>query len=388
MRHPLRLSRLIAALALIATGAPAPAAEPVAAGKAGRGDLRVMLVGQALVKKDLRTIVPESVAQARDYLSGADVVFTNLETSIAPLGFTGPPRSATSVYGSPAVLDCLKAMGFNLLSLANNHAFDLLESGLLATRGEVARLGFAHAGTGANAEQAAGAAILDTPGGTVALVAMASGGVQLTPETWAGTARAGVNFLEVKPDGSLNPEHRDRILHAVREAAARARTVIVYQHNHYWGEPRGHDGPPGRERRIDRFETPAWMEKWARQLIDAGAGIFVAHGNPALHGIEIYQGRPILYGLGNYIFQSAGSLDRYGPLTWNSAVVDVRFTGGRLSAVRLKPLVLALEGEARGAPFLAQGGEATAILSRLADLSRRYGTELRITHDSAEVNLK
>ncbi|MEY4815437.1 MAG: hypothetical protein RLZZ162_2510 [Verrucomicrobiota bacterium] len=360
----------------------------LSAGEADRGDVRVMFVGQALVKKDLRVVVPESVTQARGYLGGADVVFTNLETTIAPVGFAGKPRSASSVFGPPEVLDCLKAMGFNLLSLANNHAFDLLESGLLATRAEVARLGFSHAGTGRNADQAAGAAILETPGGKVALVAMASGGAQLTPEAWAGPGKAGVNFLELKADGSLNSEHRERMLHAVREAAAKARTVIVYQHNHYWGEARGKDGPPGRERRIDRFETPGWMETWARELIDAGATVFVAHGNPALHGIEIYRRRPILYGLGNYIFQSANSLDRYGPLTWQSAVVDVQFTGGRLSAVRMKPLVLAMEGEARGAPFLAQGGEAAAILGRLADISRRYGTELRITGDSAEVFLK
>ena len=69
-------------------------------------------------------------------------------------------------------------------------------------------------------------------------------------------------------------------------------------------------------------------------------------------------------------------------------MVDVQFTGGRLSAVRMKPLVLAMEGEARGAPFLAQGGEAAAILGRLAELSRRFGTELRIVGDSAEVFLK
>ena len=359
-----------------------------AAGQADRGDVRVMLVGQALVKKDLRVVVPESVTQARGYLGGADVVFTNLESTIAPVGFAGKPRSASSVFGPPEVLEGLKAMGFNLLSLANNHAFDLLESGLLATRDEVARLGFSHAGTGSNADQAAGAAILETLGGKVALVAIASGGVQLTPEAWAGPEKAGVNFLELKADGSLNSEHRERILDAVREAAAKARTLIVYQHNHYWGEARGQDGPPGRERRIDRFETPVWMENWARELVDAGATIFVAHGNPALHGIEIYRGKLILYGLGNYIFQSSSSLDRYGPLAWQSAMVDVQFTGGRLSAVRIKPLVLAMEGEARGAPFLAQGGEAGAILGRLADLSRRYGTELHITGDSAELTLK
>ena len=362
-------------------------AAAVTAVAAAKEEMRVMLVGQALIKKDLRPLAPLAVAQAREYLAGAEVVFTNLEATVAPPGARLPLRSATVEHGTPEVLECLREMGFNLLSLANNHAWDLLERGMFVTREEVARKGFVFAGTGANAGEAAGAGVLDTPAGRVALVAMASGAVQLTPETWAGPDKAGVNFLEVRPDGTLNPEQQERILDAVRAAAAVAPTVLVYQHNHYWGELRGRDGPAGRERRIDRFTTPAWMEAWARRLIDAGASLYVAHGNPALHGIEIHRGRPIFYGLGNYIFQSYANLDRYGPLASLSAVVDVRFTRGRLTAVQLRPLVLALEGEARGAPFLAQAGEAVAVLSTVAEQSRRYGTQVRITGDSAEIVL-
>lgn len=44
--------------------------------------------------------------------------------------------------------------------------------------------------------------------------------------------------------------------------------------------------------------------------------------------------------------------------------------------------------ETRGAPSLATGEAAAAILGRLADLSRRYGTELRIKDDAAEAMLK
>lgn len=354
----------------------------------GRADLRVVLVGQALIKNDLRPLAPASVAQAREYLRGADVAFTNLEAAVAPAGAPVTPRTETAVHGMPDVIDCLRDMGFNLLSLANNHAADLREGGITITREEVGRRGFAYAGTGANAAEAAGAGYLETPAGKVALVAMASGAGQLTPNTWAGPDQPGVNFLELRPDGTLNPEQRNRILDAVRAAARQARFVIVYQHSHYWGESRGVDGPPGRERRIDRFTTPAWMETWARQLVDAGANVYVAHGNPALHGVEIYKGRLILYGLGNFIFQSQGSLDRYGPLAWYSAVVDARFADGRLTAVEFRPLALAMDGEARGAPYLAQGGEAAAILGRLADISRRYGTQIRIDKDRAEVVLK
>ncbi|MDA2929650.1 CapA family protein [Acidobacteria bacterium AH-259-O06] len=361
------------------TSPPEPVASP---------SLRVVLVGQALIRKDLRPFAPESVEQARGYLGGADVAFTNLEVAVAPKGAPVKPRSETVIPVSPAVLDCLKDMGFNMLSLANNHAWDLRAEGVLTTIAEVDKRGFARAGTGANADAAAAAGYLDTSAGKVALVAMASGAGQLKPETWAGPDRTGVNFLELRQDGTLNPDQKDRILRAVREAARRARFVIAYQHNHYWGERRGVDGPPGRERRIDRFDTPAWMEGWARQLIDAGASIYVAHGNPALHGVEIYKGRLILYGLGNFIFQSRGSVDRYGPLAWYSAVVDCEFVDGRVAAVRFKPLALAMDGEGRGAPYLAQGGEAAAILGRLADISRRHGTQIRVEGESAEVVLR
>jgi poly-gamma-glutamate capsule biosynthesis protein CapA/YwtB (metallophosphatase superfamily) len=352
-------------------------------------DLRVLLVGQALIKKDLRAIVPESVASAREYLRGADVVFTNLEASIAPPGANVTPRSATAAIGKPDIAECLRDMGFNLLSLANNHAADAGTLGFTTTRQEVGKLGFGFAGTGANITEAVGPGYMDTRAGKVALVAMASGATtQLSPDTWAGANQPGVNFLELQANDVLNPEQKTRNLDAVREAAKHAGLVIVYQHNHYWGDRREIPGPPGRDNRVHRFTTPKWMESWARELIDAGAHIYVAHGNPALHGVEIYKGRLILYGLGNYIFQSAQTIDRYGPLAWQSVLVDARFTKGRVSAVGFTPLVLAMDGEFRGAPFVAQGGEADAILGRLEDISRPYGTTIRIDKERAEVVLK
>lgn len=354
-----------------------------------KDELRIVLVGQALIHQDLRTTLPASVAQAREYLGGADVAFTNLETAVAPVGAAVTPRSPTARHSTPDVLDCLRDMGFNLLSLANNHAADLRESGIAVTRQEVARKGFAYAGTGGNAAEAAAAGYLDTPAGRVALVAFAGGASQLTPNTWAGPDRPGVNYLDLRPDGTLDPEQKGRVLDAVRLAGKQARLVVAYMHSHYWGERRGVDGPPGRDPRVDRFTTPEWMEHWARELVDAGAGLFVAHGNPALHGVEIYKGRLILYGLGNYIFHSIGNYDTYGPLTYFSAAVHASVgRNNTVTAVRFTPLVLAMNGQSRGAPFIAQGGEALAVLNRLAELSRSHGTEIRIERERAEVVLK
>jgi poly-gamma-glutamate capsule biosynthesis protein CapA/YwtB (metallophosphatase superfamily) len=355
----------------------------------GSEPLTVKLVGQALIKKDLRSFAPAAVEQAREYLA-ADVVFTNLEVAVAPKDTPVVPRTPDVTHVEPDVLDNLQEMGFNLLALSNNHALDLGIPGLLATMDEARKRRIAHAGTGRNADEAAAAGVLETPKGRVALIGIASGAVQLVPETWATADRAGVNFLELRADGSLDPEQHARLVASVRAARLDSDLVIVYHHNHYWGEQRGSGLPPGRDRRIDRFVTPAWMEGLARELVDAGADIFVAHGNPALHGIEIYRGRAILYGLGNYIFQAAATIDRYGPLAYYSAVVECTFVEGRLTGIEIRPLVLSLdqtETQPRGTPYLAEGGEADVALSRIASQSLRYGTEIRIDGGRASVVL-
>jgi poly-gamma-glutamate synthesis protein (capsule biosynthesis protein) len=338
-------------------------------------------VGQALIKEDICKSAPAALAHAREALRGADVAFTNLEVAVQPVGVDLPRQSKSVVPAPPAVLDCLKAMGFNMLSLANNHAFDLKLAGLFATIDEVRQRGFTFAGTGADAGEAATPAFLDTGKGRVALVAMATGAVQLVPETWAAAGRPGVNYLERLPDGRPNPEHKQRILDAVRTAARGAQTVIAYHHNHYWGEASGSGLPPDRERRLGRFETLSWAAEWARELIDAGASVYVAHGDPTLHGVEIYRGRLILHGLGNYIFHSVGGTDRYGPLAYVSVVATAEFSDGRLRSARFRPVVLSLVrtgGSPRGTPYLAEGAEAEAILQRLTYLSQRHGATMRI----------
>ena len=95
----------------------------------------------------------------------------------------------------------------NILSLANNHAFDLQRDGIAATIGEVGKRGLAYAGTGADTDAAAGAGLLDTPKGKVALVAMATGVKSPNPRPGLRQAARG-QLLRPVPDGRLNPEQR------------------------------------------------------------------------------------------------------------------------------------------------------------------------------------
>ncbi len=368
-RHRLRfLLRLLLAL-------PGPALPALSA-----DEWRVTLAGQALIKHDLRTAIPEELpALRRLFAPPADVVFTNLETAIAgPFG--GEPTRRTQFFHatSPAVLDCLHELGFNLLATGNNHAWDLGEAGILSTLLEVRRRGFAHAGTGRNLGEAAAPAFLDTPRGRVALVACASGRIA---EGAAATAdRAGVNEVRLGTGGDLLPEDVDRVLAAVAQARRFANLVIVYQHDHYWEE--------------DRRETPAWKQRFARRCIEAGADLFVSHGVPQLHGAEIYRGRAIFYGLGSFVFHTITAVGHYQPEVWQSVLVDLTYRGRELAGVTVRPLVLnergsdpARELATRGFPRAARGEEAARVLGEFTRLSARHGTVVRTNGDTATIEL-
>src|SRR5262245_62968784 len=132
-------------------------------------DLTITLTGQSMIRSDLRATAPDAVPKIQPLLRG-DVVFTNFEGAIAEPGqsVTGGGRG----FLAPAeALDALATLGFNLLSLANNHAFDLKEPGIDNTLREVTRRGIAHAGTGATLAEATAPAYLHVGNVTVALVA-------------------------------------------------------------------------------------------------------------------------------------------------------------------------------------------------------------------------
>src|SRR5205807_9553345 len=88
-------------------------------------------------------------------------------------------------------LDALKTLGFNLLALSGNHAFDLKVTGIRNTLQEADKRNIVHAGTGNNLAAAVAPGYLHTPKGTVALIASASG--LITPGGSATADRPGVN---------------------------------------------------------------------------------------------------------------------------------------------------------------------------------------------------
>ena len=395
-------SRLWIAVAIVACG-PACA----------QSDLTITLTGQSMIRSDLRATAPDAVPRIRSLLRG-DVVFTNFEGTVAEPGqsVTGGGRG----FLAPAeALDALQTFGFNLLSLSNNHAFDLKETGIDNTLREVQRRGIAHAGVGATLSDAAAPAYLHVGNMTVALVASASG---LIREGGAARAdRRGVNELRVMAGGAVNEANADlpgapanvpnqedaaRILKAIREAKARADLVVVYQHNHVFGN-KSFDTIFS-EGMAERLEPNKWLRDWTHAEIDAGADIVVMHGAPLLHGVEIFRGKPIFFCLGNFIYNVPPAITYISePMAWESVVAYLEFRGKTLQSIALRPIAMNYVGngqpdvhsqytsneflQTRGLPSPAEGAQARYILERVAEYSKPFGTKIVVDGAGASVEL-
>jgi poly-gamma-glutamate capsule biosynthesis protein CapA/YwtB (metallophosphatase superfamily) len=384
----------------------------------------------------------------------ADAAFMNLEQSIFRLqdfdGWPAAQNGGNYEVGSPETLRDLVDMGFNLFNRANNHSTDYGVAGMQATSRLMDEWGLVHSGTGENLGWASRPGYLDTAKGRVALIGMASTHTAMSragatapevqgrpglnalrlsqrnegsPETMAAlrnAARAQGSNVSDNPGAavrtfgttvfpgsvdrvitSLNDEDRERVLAEVRNANDQADYVVVNSHSHEPGN--GSETPP------------EWMVEFTHRAIDAGANTFVIHGPHQLRGIEIYQGRPIFYSLGNFIFQNetidpmpadqrlrvglpvtelaAGIYDRRfrvdetgNPTTgfptsseWYESVVAVAdFEGDEVVQIRLYPIELGWKEprSQRGTPRIAPEALGRKIIEHLADLSRPFGTEI------------
>lgn len=165
--------------------------------------LTITLTGQSMLRSDLRATAPKAVPVIAGLLKG-DVVFTNFEGAVALPGQA--VSEGRGFLAPPEALDALKTVGFNLLSLSNNHAFDLQAPGIRNTIAETNRRQIVHAGIGNTLAEAAAPAYLKTARGTVALVSSASG--LIASGGMAAADRPGVNELRIRA-GDKDNEARD-----------------------------------------------------------------------------------------------------------------------------------------------------------------------------------
>jgi len=319
------------------------AVRPGLARSRGRA-LTVAAGGDAIITRRLRDLTSPEVTALFEVFRRADAGFFNCEMTFHDLeGYPSPTGACgdLNLVADPRIAADLRWAGFNLATLANNHALDYGHGGLLATLRHLRAAGIEAAGAGTNLAQARAPRYLDTANGRVALVGCASTfrvGSEASPGHAEIPGRPGLNPLRVQrvyelpadrlaslretqkmlpgsgggatPGAAgvrflgntfrLGPNARvvteadqrdvDAILEQVRRARAEADVVLVTIHAHESGGSR---------------EQPAdFLQPFARACIDAGAQAFFGHGPHVIRGLEMYRGSPIFYSLGNLYFQA------------------------------------------------------------------------------------
>ncbi|MDO4330303.1 MAG: CapA family protein [Lachnospiraceae bacterium] len=218
-------------------------------------------------------VVGGSLLQAAN---AADLFMVNQEFPFSNRGSAAPDKQFTFRL-PPEKVSMLQEMGIDLVTLANNHALDFGTDALLDTCRTLEEAGIPYVGAGENLERAKALYSQTIGGWTVGFL----GATRVMPTAdWAAT-RSGPGMLSTYDPGIL--------LEEIRKAKETCDYLVVYVH---WG--------------VEREERPKdYQRQLGHQYIDAGADLVIGSHPHVLQGIEYYQGKPIIYSLGNFVFGSS-----------------------------------------------------------------------------------
>jgi poly-gamma-glutamate synthesis protein (capsule biosynthesis protein) len=320
-------------------------------------------------------------ARVAAVLQTADLLFGNLECCLY-----SPPAERSlgdeGFYALPAAGKALTLAGYHALGTANNVNYG--PEAIAQSLRELDGLGIAHTGSGENRAAAHAPAIVERAG-------MRFGILQRTSVYWptnheAGERSAGVAVIRGHTAYQL-PLHKTRpefppanrpgvppvivtwadpqYLARFREeiSALRTRVDLVIA-SHHWGLHQ---------------EVLEYMREIARAAIDAGADVVVGHGPHFVLPVEVYRGRPIFYGMGNFSFHTGHGGRRHGDWVGLLARVELEELAIRRIALRF------VRHNDRNETLLRSPGEEPAALRELVERSAPFGTRISVEGDEAVV---
>lgn len=217
----------------------------------------------------------------------SDLVVANLE---CPATKIRQPAFKQYIFrAEPEWLQTLKAHGITHLNLANNHSVDQGRIGLADTKKNIQETGMIPVGAGDNMQEAAQPVLLaSTPRNVYLLTSL-----QMPLE----------NFSYLPDKTSVSHEDLDSLKTRVRQLKEKDPCCYIIVSLHWGGEHTLRPVPLQRQQ--------------AHQLIDAGVDALICHHTHTLQTIEQYQGKPIYYSIGNFIF------DQKKPINSKACMVKV-----------------------------------------------------------------
>ena len=250
-----------------------------------------------------RTKRTGNAGAVRELIDGADLAIANFENP-AP----DRPRwhtRGTVFSADPDLVDGLAAAGIDYVSLANNHIRDAGGQGLLQTIANIRERDIEVSGAGKDLAAARKPAMLEAGGMTVAVLGYdAIAGYYHATEDRIGSAPLTASIVRAD-------------IKAARKAGADL--VIVFPH---WGT----------EYRSKPF---AGQQQLARMIIDAGADMIIGNHAHWAAAMEVYQGKPIWYALGNFVFDQTWSEP-----TMEGTTLELTFSGAEMIQARMRPHII------------------------------------------------
>ncbi len=269
---------------------------------------RILWLGDTLLADAAEPhLVANGYAWAFDRLRprpDADYVIANAEGPITARTEPHDPSQRWSYAARPEAARALAAESVSAVGLANNHALDRGPSGLADTASHLGAAGVASFGAGADLDEALRPLIVETPHGRVGVVAFGQGG---GVRANAGEARPGIAVLT-----------RCNAAEGVQRAReAGARWVVAFVH---WG--------------VNYTGVLHSQRAQAALLAGAGYDLAVGHGPHVAQPVEVVDGMPVLYSLGNWVFGTPGRFTPDAP--GYGLMATTAFGPDGLEALRLR----------------------------------------------------
>jgi poly-gamma-glutamate capsule biosynthesis protein CapA/YwtB (metallophosphatase superfamily) len=290
-----------------------------------------------------------------------DVRLINLETSVTVSGeFT--PGKAVHYRMSPANIACLTVARPDVCALANNHVLDFGRGGLAETLATLARAGLRSAGAGPDAAGAQRAAVVSLAGRGRVAVTSCGAATSGIPRRWAaGVRRPGVHLLP-----SLSRQVAGQVASRAQAGRRPGDLAVISLH---WGPNWGYE--------VRRDEVA-----FAHRLIDDGVDLVHGHSSHHPRPVEVYRGKLILYGCGDFIddYEGIAGYQEYRDDLRLAYFASLRRGTGELAELRMVPM------QARQLRLWpASGRDRRWLAATIGKISRPFGARVELAPDGVLV---
>lgn len=262
-------------------------------------------------------------------LGAADLTIANLEGALSDRIAPPEERQTMLFVGDGRFVDGLRYAGIDGVSLANNHSLNFGRAGLSDTLTLLSAAGIASFGAGSDLAQARRAAFFEVEGVRFAFLGYDA-----------------VSYYYAAEEGRAGTAPADPELIAADIAAAHAQADIVIPYFH-WGVEYTHSA--------NRIQ-----QDLAHRAVEAGAAIVLGNHPHWVQGLESYQGVPIVYSLGNFVFDQSLSLE-----TQQGMILHLIFRGHRLAGLRLQAIQIAGYHQ----PFVLPAEQAQEVYRQVEQVS-------------------